>query len=224
MKARLVCLLGLLALGGAANASANWAEPFPGVLNVDPALEAETANITSIGGTPYLAWDEDGGGDTWQIRVKRLESGGWASVGGSLNTDSSHDAYAADIADVGGVPYVVWEEDPGTLNFQIRVKRLEAGSWTAVGGAQNVDAAHDVSTAAIASVGGVPYITWSENDGTGRYQVRVKRLEAGAFAAVGGSLNISAAESAGAPRIAAMSAAFPMSPGPRMTAQRDRSV
>jgi hypothetical protein len=202
MKARLVCLLGLLAFAGADAASANWTEPVPGVLNVDPAHEGETANIASIGGTPYLAWDEDGGGDTWQIRVKRLESGGWASVGGSLNSDSSHDAFAADVADVGGVPYVVWEEDPGSFQFQIRVKRLEAGSWTAVGGVQNVDSAHDVSTAAIAGVGGVPYITWSENDGTGRYQVRVKRLEAGAFAAVGGSLNISAAETAGAPRIA----------------------
>ena len=145
------------------------------------------------GGVPYVAWNEDNGSTVYQIRVRRLEGAGWAPVGGSLNVSTDHNGYY--MAGAAGVPYVAWQEDDGAGHFQIRVKRLEAGSWTAVGGSLNLDPARDAGDASIADIGGVPYVTWDEYNGT-RYQIRVKRLEGNAWVAVGSSLNVSPTEGA----------------------------
>jgi hypothetical protein len=201
VRVLILCLLGLLVLG-AGQATANWAEPSPGVLDADPSHEGESANIANVGGTPYVVWDEDDGAFHYQARVKRLEAGGWAPVGGSLNADTSRNAFWEDIASVGGVPYVVWAEDAGSASYRVHVKRLEAGSWTALGGVQNVSPTADANSTTIADVGGVPYIAWHEEDGVGHYQVRVKRLEGGAFVSVGGSLNISATRNGSEPVVA----------------------
>ena len=192
MRVRLACALWLLALAGADRAAANWNEPVAGTLNVAPALDGESGNITNVDGVPYVVWDEDDGALHYEVRVKRLEAGGWVSVGGSLNADTGRNGFWEDIASVGGVPYVVWAEDGGSFSYRVHVKRLEAGSWTAVGGVQNISPTADANGTTIADVGGVPYIAFIEVDGGSHYQVHVKRLEGGAFVEVGGSLNVSA--------------------------------
>jgi hypothetical protein len=169
MRVRLACLLWLLAIGGADQAAANWAAPAAEPLNFDASFEGEQTSIVSVGNVPYVTWDEPNSGGKYQVRVKRLEPGGWTSVGGSLNADTGHNAFYEDIADVGGVPYVVSGEDTGTGTYAIRVKRLENGSWTAVGGTLS---ANDSRYPTIANVGGVPYVAWADTDGS-HYQVRV---------------------------------------------------
>ena len=126
MRVRLTCVMWLLALAGADTAMANWAEPVAGVLNASPANEGESANIAIVDGTPYVTWDEDDGSGHYEIRVKRLEPGGWSSVGGSLNADTSRNGFWEDIASVSGVPYVVWAEDAGSASYRVHVKRLGA--------------------------------------------------------------------------------------------------
>jgi hypothetical protein len=198
MRVRLACLLWLLAIGGADQAAANWAPPAAEPLNFDASFEGEQTSIVSVGNVPYVTWDEPNSGGKYQVRVKRLEPGGWTSVGGSLNADTGHNAFYEDIADVGGVPYVVSGEDTGTGTYAIRVKRLENGSWTAVGGTLS---ANDSRYPTIANVGGVPYVAWAETDGS-HYQVRVKRFDGATWSDVGGvSLNLSTAQSAGSPVI-----------------------
>jgi len=189
MRVRLTWLLWLVAVGGADEATANWAEPVPGTLSVDASLQADAASIATIGSTPYVAWEEVDSAGRSLIRVKRLEASGWASVGGALNVSTSRDAYSPSLASVGDVPYVAWEEYDGS-HFQIRVKRLEAGSWTAVGDSLNVSTARDASVASVAGVGSVPYVTWHEDDGT-RTQIRVKRFDGSQWQAIGGPVNFS---------------------------------
>ena len=189
MRVRLTWLLWLVAVGGADEATANWAEPVPGTLSVDASLQADAASIATIGSTPYVAWEEVDGAGRSLIRVKRLEASGWASVGGALNVSTSRDAYSPSLASVGDVPYVAWEEYDGS-HFQIRVKRLEAGSWTAVGDSLNLSTARDASVASVAGVGGVPYVAWHEDDGT-RTQIRVKRFDGSQWQAIGGPVNLS---------------------------------
>jgi hypothetical protein len=203
MRVRLTCLLWLLAIGGADQAAANWAPPATEPLNFDSNYEGEQTSIANVGGVPYVVWDEPNSSGKYQVRVKRLDPGGWTSVGGSLNADTGHNAFYEDIGDVNGVPYVVLGEDAGTGNFQVRVKRLENGSWTAVGGVLNVVATADTRYPTIATVGGMPYVAWAETDGLDRYQVHVRRFDGASWSDVGGgSLNTSATESAGAPFIA----------------------
>ena len=203
MRVRLACLLWLLAMGGADQAAANWAPPSPEPLNFDANYEGEQTSIANVGGVPYVVWDEPTSSGKYQIRVKRLDPSGWTSVGGSLNADTNHNAFYEDIGDVNGVPYVVWGEDAGTGNFQLRVKRLDNGSWTSVGGVLNVVGTADTRYPTIANVGGVPFVAFTEEDGLGRYQVHVRRFDGASWSDVGGgSLNISATESAGAPFMA----------------------
>src|SRR3954447_18378039 len=189
MRLRVTCVLWALALGGADEATANWAEPVPGTLSVDASLQADAASIATIGSTPYVAWEEVDGAGRSLIRVKRLEATGWASVGGALNVSTARDGYSPSLASVGDVPYAAWEEYDGS-HFQIRVKRLEAGSWTAVGDSLNVSTARDASAASVAGVGGVPYVAWHEDDGT-RTQIRVKRFDGSAWQAIVGPVNVS---------------------------------
>jgi hypothetical protein len=197
MRVRLACLLWLLAIGGADQAAANWAPPATEPLNFDANFEGEQTSIANVGGVPYVVWDEPNSSGKYQIRVKRLDPSGWTSVGGSLNADTSHNAFYEDIADVNGVPFVVWGEDAGTGVFQVRVKRLENGSWTSVGGTLSVA---DTRYPTIANVGGVPYAAWSETNGS-HYQLRVKRFDGATWSDVGASLNVSATQSAGAPAL-----------------------
>jgi hypothetical protein len=193
MRVRLVCLLALLTVGGADQAAANWNEPGAGSLNIDSTLSADSPVLATVAGTPFVAWEESAAtaSHNSQVRVKRLDGAVWTPVGGALNVDTSRNAYEPVIAEVAGVPYDAWAEDNGTGAFQIRVKRLENGSWTSVGGSLNADMTHDAQNPEVASIGGVPYVTWREYNGS-RYQIRVARLENGTWTAVGGSLNINA--------------------------------
>ena len=147
-----------------------WVEPKAGPLNLEATQNAGEPAIASIGGVPYVAWDE---ANPNQIRVKRFDGSNWVSVGGSLNVNPGKDAFAPSIISIGGVPYVAWNDGDVRLNF---VKRFDGSNWVLVGGALNVDQTKDAEIPFMISIGGVPYVAWDENTATAR-QARVKRLE-----------------------------------------------
>jgi hypothetical protein len=120
--------------------------------------------------------------------------------GGSLNADTTLQGDAASIGTAGSAPYVAWEEYDASNRSQIRVRRLEGGTWVAVGGSLNVSTGRDAYSPSVASVGGIPYAAWQEYDGS-HFQIRVKRLEAGSWTAVGDSLNFLASQDAETPSI-----------------------
>jgi hypothetical protein len=136
---------------------------------------ADNPAIANVGGVPYVTWDELDG--TSSVYVARFSAGSWSTVGGALNVNGSANARNPSIANIGGVPYVAWDETQGSDSV-VRVKRLvNNNSWTeVVDGALNVDPGKVAVNPTIANVGGVPYVAFSEANGTA-YQTRVKRLE-----------------------------------------------
>lgn len=97
---------------------------------------------------------------------------------GGLNFDTTAMSLGPDIANVGGTPYVAWDEADGT-NREVRVARLNASGgweqpWTGTsggyGGINESDSAVG-GNPRIASLEGVPYVAWVEDN------IRVARLE-----------------------------------------------
>ena len=170
-----------------------------GPLNVDATKTADYPAITNVSGTPYVAWEESNG-TVSLIRVAQLTVGGLSLVGLPLNADSTQNATLPSIADVGGVPYVAWDESSGSVS-QVRVADLVNGVWTGVGGVLNLDPTKDAISPSIADVGGVPYVAWWEFNGS-TFDIRVKKLFAGNGVSVGNALNVNSGSAGLFPRIA----------------------
>jgi hypothetical protein len=151
-------------------------------------------DAASVAGRPWIVWQERAvTGVSW-IRVATLTPTGWTRVGAvprlcvllptpcaPVNADATRDAYAAHIADVGGVPWIIWTEESATPNVgQAHVARLDGttGRWTRVGGALNIDPAMNVDDTSITAIGGVPYVAWRERFGPNSVRVHVAHLNA----------------------------------------------
>jgi len=176
-----------------------WVEPHAGALNIDPTKDAQLPSLTSVGGVPYVAWQESNGTVT-QIRVKDFNGTTWVEPhAGPLNVDPTKNAADAKIASIGGVPYVAWDESDGT-HQQIRVARFNGTMWVAVGGSLNVDPTKDAFSPSVRSIGGVPTVAWQESNGTAT-QIRVARFNGSAWVRVSSSLNADPAKNANSPLI-----------------------
>ena len=153
-------------------------------------------SITSVGGVAYVAFiefpaDND---DPAQVRVSKLNAtgDGWVDAGGgSLNHDPVNgDAQEVAIGVVGSVPHVAFTEAAGTQS-NLWVKKLQSGSWVAVGGQVNTS---PISAFApdVAGVAGEPYVSWmSDGDAVGmgsQSGLRVSRFSGSSWAGVGGKL------------------------------------
>ncbi len=195
--ALLGALLGLALLP--ALASADWEEPVGGAspINTDPNRGADHSSLASIGGVPYVAWDEGAGGPSVELRVKRLNATGtaWESVGGVVNPSPTGTNPAPSLTSIGGVPYVAWTDNQtgADTDYDIRVSRLNGGAWEQVGGVVNgADDAFNPPT--LVSIGGVPYVSWTEFVGPGDLGVRVSRFNGTTWEQVGGAVNTNYAD------------------------------
>ena len=123
-------------------------------------------------------------------------------VGGDspINRSSTSFAGFPSQTSIGGVPYVAWSEQDGP-GAEIRVARLNGAgtAWEEVVGGENPINHTDDQYAEIpslTSIGGVPYVAWSEEDGTNQ-EIRVARLNAAGTAweeVVGGDSPINHAD------------------------------
>jgi hypothetical protein len=186
-----VCAFGLaLLLAAPSPAAAAWREPVGGLRPISDIGHAPS--LASIGGVPYVAWEEVHGPSS-QVFVARLNAAGtqWEKVGGPVNADLHADLNGRpSLASVDGVPYVAWV-DQGTgstcASSDIRVARLNAAGngWTqpwrgedATHGGLKQDASSCAYGPSLASVDGVPYVAWYEEAfGGGSSVVRVARLD-----------------------------------------------
>ena len=163
---------------------------------------------------PWIAWKEYPAVDAGGIRVSRFAGGRWQRVGTVLN-DSNISLPATNIATIGGQAYVAWAEAAGPGNpYKIRVKRFVAGpdeassAWQEVGtaGSINISSTQDATNPDIADVGGVPYVAWTENDGTND-EIRVKRFDGTSWVEVGSGaspINRSPTENGDSPSLASV--------------------
>src|SRR5205085_1173285 len=141
-----------------------------GALYAAPNKDDIRPSIANVGGVPYVAWQEYDGTYT-RVYVASFNGTSWQLVGAALNVNSTKTAAAPTIADVGGVPYVAWQEADGT-NYEVYVASFNGTSWHLVGGAAlNVNTTKDAITPSIANIGGVPYVAWREVNASNIEQV-----------------------------------------------------
>jgi hypothetical protein len=156
-----------------------------------PSDYAYDPSLAMVGNVPYVAWYEDDGNND-EVRVAHLnEAGnGWVrdvDTTSPINIDgATQDATAPSIADVNGVPWVAWQEvaSGGTQqNVNVRALNATGTAWVTMGAPVDKVASADAQAPSLTSINGVPWIAWSEQQGSS-YQIRVARFEAGAWVRV----------------------------------------
>jgi hypothetical protein len=150
-----------------------------GGLNENPAQNAADPSLADVGGVPHVAWTEQDGNGHVQVRVAKLNPGGtqWLKVGQTENPPSpinqsfNQSADHPSLTAMGSpaVPYVAWTEIDADGVSQVRVARLKASEtgWEKVAGGPspiNNSSEENATAAAIAPVGGVPWVAWVEDD------------------------------------------------------------
>lgn len=199
---RLALLVALAACALApAAARADWTAA-GGALNISTDGGSGSPSTATIGGVPYVAWDEHLPSDDDAVYVKHWTGTKWVLDGNALNINPSDGVGDPSIASVDGTPYVTWAEQPETADTVIYAARWSGTGWQQVGsGAVNSDLTHNAGQPKIAGVGATPYVTWDEPNGTAD-QVYVAHFSAGAWHQDGGSLNIDPTQDAEDPDIA----------------------
>jgi hypothetical protein len=161
-------------------------------LNVNATHSAFNPKLANVGGTAYVTWSENGAAS--QVFVKKLAGGAWSAAGAQpLNADPTHNAGNPSIASIGGAPYVAWSESATGAGTEIRVARLTGSSWTPVGNPLNLSPGLDASGPSITSIGGVPFLAWTQGTGAAK-QVRVAQLSGSDWTLVGPPVNVSETE------------------------------
>lgn len=81
------------------------------------------------------------------------------------------------LAAVDGVPWIAWDESAGVSNSEIHVAKLNAAGddWVEVGSPLNHSASANAVGPSLATIAGVPYVAWVEDDGT-NLEARVAKL------------------------------------------------
>jgi hypothetical protein len=167
-------------------ADGSWTR-VPGPDEATNGVGVDSSSIAAAGGTPYVAYREVTG--DMNVRVLRLNAAGteWTGVGTALNHDINRTADNPSIATVAGVPFVAWREGDASPNDEIRVAHLNgAGTgWIETAAPPpsanspiNRNGVRDARQPSMADVGGVPYVAWSETDGS-NFEIRAARLTAG---------------------------------------------
>jgi hypothetical protein len=191
------------------NGAGHWEEPWKGVdathggINYDAGRSAEDTSLTVVGGVPYVGWAEMSHDVLLVGRVARLDTstqpaptwvepwtGVSATSGGFQPAATADISYVPVVASINNTPYLAWKQQNGLAGFYVRVARLEGSAWvepwngvSATSGGIN-DPTHNAGTSrpSLASIGGYPYVAWSDYDGQ-NFDARVARLDTSTFPA-----------------------------------------
>jgi hypothetical protein len=159
----------------------DWQEVVGGAspINTASTQDAFEPILIAIATVPYVAWREASSG-VGRVRVSRLNTAGddWQLVGTTGGPHASN-VLLLDLgfAEAEGTPYVAWAEVIDA-SYVVRVARLNARgtTWEIVGEPLNQDDALLGRLPSVASIGGVPYVAWTEADGGPGSELRVSRL------------------------------------------------
>jgi hypothetical protein len=145
-------------------------------------------------GTPYVAWEDDSGGDS-EIYVRRWNGSIWEEVGsGSASgggiSDNSGWSESPSVAVAGdGRPYVAWYDDSGG-DREIYVRCWNGSNWEEVGSgsasgggiSDNDGWSYDPSLAVAPD--GRPYVAWNDSS-SGDSEIYVRRWNGSSWEEVG---------------------------------------
>ena len=179
-----------------------------GALN--PGGRGFNPSIAFVAGVPYVGWREGSSPGIWTIRVKRFTGGAWHALGGALNVDpAGGGADEPSIADVGGSPYVAFDEISSiAVGFATRVhvrRWSEESGWQTVGGPLNLDPDEEGYEPSLADIGGSPTVAWREasQDLTiNRIDVKYWDPLRAEWSPIGGPLNVDPSHYATEPALA----------------------
>jgi hypothetical protein len=173
------------------NGTETWGEmpaPSPNPINIDPTRNAFAPSIADIGGLPHVVWYEQPNAccASPTVHVKRWGGSSWVSVGSDpLGVGAGLNP---DIANIGGVPHVAYEDtdNESSVGTVVTVKRFNGTSWVQVGSGANPISTYKGTPdfglpdlgPTLSEVGGTtPYVAWTEPTGSSIFkQVRVKRF------------------------------------------------
>ncbi|MBI2652350.1 fibronectin type III domain-containing protein, partial [Candidatus Woesearchaeota archaeon] len=135
-------------------------------LNINPQSYPNYVAATSVGATPYVAWQERSASGNNQIYVKHWNGISWLQDGGSLNIDSIQgEAGAPALANNGSSVFIAWVEGAQGQKSQLYTMVLESGSWSAPEGTLNVDSVNgSADHPALAVSSGFAQLIWAEKD------------------------------------------------------------
>ena len=171
--------------------------------------ESHSPAVSVVAGTPWISWykwNNSGNPNTgFAVWAKSWNGSAWQ--GGVVGPGGSNSAKVyqsrSQITDVGGVPYIAFLEVDKNFFPQktfVYVKYWNGTAWVSRGGPLNISSANTTAgSVSIASDGTNPYVAWTEYTSDAGIQnqtpsqVYVSKWNGSAWAAVGGSLNVSPA-------------------------------
>src|SRR5207237_10854152 len=128
--------------------------------------EFRNGEIQNVGGTPYVAFGDNGGSGNHRIAVYTLNSqgNGWDVVGGGPASSASGDADHASLTGIGGAPWVSWLDSSTCSSAKlIRAARLVGGVWQQAGSSANADSSHPADVGpSLATVGRIPWASFRQ--------------------------------------------------------------
>lgn len=170
-----------------AGASADWHQPVGGSapINASSSRNADAGNLLSIAGTPYVAWAEDttqaGQGNSSTIHVDKLAADGdsWTRVGSTISLRSTASSDNPWLANIGGTPWVAWQEGVTQQDVEIRVSKLSGSSWMQVPVTSGDPINHDGHGGTATDGGGNASQPTLIGDGTGHPYVSFSEFDPG---------------------------------------------
>ncbi len=168
----------------------------PTGLNANPLTSATYPTMAVFNNALYISWYEYNSSAA-QVRVKKYDGSSWISVdgggSGGINVNPFFNAVAPELIEFNNALYATWYE-----SSQIRVKKYDGASWTSVDGGGsiglNVNMNREASFPKPMVFNNDLYVTWLEDNGTTRAQIRVKKYDRTSWSSVddGGSIGINA--------------------------------
>ena len=168
-----------------------WEEVGAGPANIDPAADAAFPRLAVIGGRPWIAYVQVAG-QGLELRVARLadDGGGWEQIGGALTTGGFNDLDQPDLTAVDGRAVVAVAQSAAGQPRRVRVWRLNdnGDGWEIVGGGAASPSGTDSRRPSITAVGDVPWIAFTQPEGTTGSLVHVARLAGSKWVQTGGAV------------------------------------
>jgi hypothetical protein len=144
--------------------------------------------------TPYVAWQDDSGGNL-EIYARHWNGSSWEEVGtgsasgGGISNNAGDSRIPSASISPGGIPYISWHDNTSGNN-EIYVLRWNGSSWeeagagSASGGGISNNAGLSESSSLAIGEDDTPYVTWQDNS-SGNYEVYIRRWNGSSWEEVG---------------------------------------
>jgi hypothetical protein len=144
-----------------------------GILNADPSDLAYNPSVTTVDGTPYVAWDELDSQSVSTFRVARLDGTSWTEASTPLDTPRGGSITGPVISSYQGAAIVAWGRGSAShwVTYTAAVRGLTVSPISSI----SPDIGYYGSGLAITGDGSVPYLATSDVSSSPA-EVKVLRL------------------------------------------------